>query len=109
MVNQRQKLTWSNSKSPTACSKSTSRARLHGVLVLPSSAGKHPGVLVLGGSEGGVPRQRAAWLASHGFAALALAYFNYEDLPPRLEAIPLEYFGRAIGWLMKRPEVAPDQ
>ena len=85
------------------------KGQLHGVLFLPSTSGRHPGVLVLGGSEGGVPRQRAAWLASHGFAALALAYFNYEDLPPRLEAIPLEYFGRAIGWLMQRPEVAPGQ
>jgi dienelactone hydrolase len=85
------------------------KGQLHGVLFLPSTSGRHPGVLVLGGSEGGVPRQRAAWLASHGFAALALAYFNYEDLPPRLEAIPLEYFGRAIGWLMQRPEVTPDE
>jgi len=85
------------------------QGQLHGVLFLPATSGRHPGILVLGGSEGGVPRQRAAWLASHGFAALALAYFRYEDLPPRLEAIPLEYFGRAIGWLMQRPEVTPDQ
>ncbi len=82
---------------------------LHGILFLPNSSGTHPGVLVVGGSEGGAPLQKAAWLASHGYAALALAYFRYEDLPPRLEAIPLEYFARALGWMMQRPEISADQ
>jgi dienelactone hydrolase len=83
--------------------------KLHGVLFVPPGAGKHPGVLVVGGSEGGVPIPKAAWLASHGFAAFALAYFRYEDLPRDLAAIPLEYFGEAIGWMMQRPEIAADQ
>jgi dienelactone hydrolase len=82
---------------------------LEGVLLLPSAAGPHPGVLVVGGSEGGVPFAKAAWLASHGYAALALAYFHHENLPARLEAIPLEYFGRALAWMMQRPEIAPDR
>jgi dienelactone hydrolase len=84
------------------------KGELHGVLFVPDTPGPHPGVLVLGGSEGGLPVPKAAWLASHGFAAFALAYFNYEDLPKRLEAIPLEYFGKALGWLRQRPEVTPD-
>jgi dienelactone hydrolase len=84
------------------------QGQLHGVLFVPAGSPR-PGALVLGGSEGGVPLQKAAWLASHGFAALALAYFRYEDLPPNLEAIPLEYFGRALGWMMQRPEILPDQ
>jgi dienelactone hydrolase len=83
--------------------------QLHGVLFVPGSNGRYPGVLVVGGSEGGLPIQKAAWLASHGFAAMALAYFRYEDLPPDLEAIPLEYFGRALGWMMQRPEILPDR
>jgi dienelactone hydrolase len=83
--------------------------KLHGILFVPAGDGPHPGVLVVGGSEGGVPHARAAWLASHGFAALALAYFRYEDLPQDLEAIPLEYFGSAIGWMMQRPEILPDR
>jgi dienelactone hydrolase len=83
--------------------------QLHGVLFLPASDGPHPGVLVVGGSEGGVPRQRGAWLASHGYAALALAYFRYEDLPPDLAAIPLEYFGSALTWMMQRPEILRDR
>ena len=79
---------------------------LHGVLIEPASGGPYPGVLVVGGSEGGIMLHRAAWLASHGFAALALAYFRYDDLPPRLEAIPLEYFGTALEWMREQPEIA---
>ncbi|HEY0759071.1 MAG TPA: acyl-CoA thioesterase/bile acid-CoA:amino acid N-acyltransferase family protein [Acidisarcina sp.] len=80
---------------------------LHGVLFVPPGAGPNPAVLVLGGSEGGAPLAKAAWLASHGFAAFALAYFHYDDLPGSLQNIPLEYFGQAIAWLSKRPEAAP--
>ncbi len=82
---------------------------LHGMLFLPSGDGPFPGVLVLGGSEGGFPSRRAAWLASHGYAALALAYFHFEDLPADLEDIPLEYFGQALAWMMKRPEIVADR
>jgi dienelactone hydrolase len=82
---------------------------IHGILFSPQSPGRHPGILVVGGSEGGVPADKAAWLASHGYVALALAYFRYADLPPKLEAIPLEYFGRALGWMLSRPDVLPDQ
>ena len=82
---------------------------IHGVVFSPLSPGRHPGVLVVGGSEGGVPADKAAWLASHGYVALALAYFRYADLPPKLEAIPLEYFGRALGWMLNRSDVLPDQ
>jgi len=83
--------------------------QLHGVLFLPGTSGRHPGVLVLGGSEGGLMPGKAAWLASRGYAALALAYFRYEDLPPLLEGIPLEYFGNALAWMMQRPEIASDR
>jgi len=78
---------------------------LRGVLFAPPGQGRHPAVLVLSGSNGGVPVRQAAWLAGHGYAALALAYFRYEDLPPLLEAIPLEYFQRALAWMMKRSEI----
>jgi dienelactone hydrolase len=85
------------------------QGQLHGVLFIPAASGRHPGVLVVGGSEGGAPTQKAAWLASHGFAALALAYFGYDDLPPDLSAIPLEYFGHALAWMRQRPEILPDR
>lgn len=82
---------------------------LHGAMFLPDTPGPHPGVLVLGGSEGGMPQGTAQWLASHGYVAVALAYFHYEGLPQALEAIPLEYFGQAIQWMMQRPEIQPDR
>ena len=83
--------------------------QLHGVLFLPNTKERRPGVLVVGGSEGGIPRRKAAWLASRGYAALALAYFRYDDLPPLLEGIPLEYFGSALAWMMQRPGIAADR
>ncbi len=82
---------------------------LHGMLYVPPEPGPHPGVLVLGGSEGGLPTRNAAWLASHGYAAFALAYFRYENLPAQLEMIPLEYFGQALDWMKSRPEIAGDK
>ncbi len=82
---------------------------VHGVFFAPKGSGPYPAVLVLGGSNGGAPVRQAAWLASRGFAAFALAYFRYENLPAKLEAIPLEYFGSALVWMMKRPEIAKDR
>lgn len=78
---------------------------LRGTLLVPPGAGRHPAVLVVGGSNGGVPLRPAAWLASHGYVALALAYFRFEDLPPQLESIPLEYFQQALEWMARRPEI----
>jgi dienelactone hydrolase len=82
---------------------------LHGVFFVPDEAGRHPGILVLGGSEGGMPLRRAAWLASHGYAAFALCYFRCEGTPQQLENIPLEYFAQALSWMTQRPEVAADR
>jgi hypothetical protein len=81
---------------------------LRGILFLPSGVKPHPGVIVLGGSEGRLPETSAALLASKGYAALALAYFNYEDLPKSLENIHLEYFETAIAWLQARKEIRHD-
>lgn len=62
-----------------------------------------PAVLVLGGSEGGLAERRAALLASHGYAALALAYFNVEGLPEQLVNIPLESLEKALAFLQDHP------
>jgi dienelactone hydrolase len=56
-----------------------------------------------------MPLGKAAWLASRGYAALALAYFRYDDLPLLLEGIPLECFGSALAWMMQRPEILADR
>lgn len=82
---------------------------LVGSLFKPGSAGPHPGIIVLGGSSGGIGSAlyKAKMLASHGYAALALAYFAYEDLPLRLNNIPLEYFEKAIQWMETQHYVIP--
>lgn len=54
------------------------------------------GVIVLSGSNGGINLGLCRFLATHGYLALALPYFNYEDLPNHLESIPLEYFEVAM-------------
>lgn len=83
-------------------------AGIVGTLFRPSAPGAYPGVLVLGGSGGGLREGQAALLASHGYTALALAYFAYDDLPPRLERIPLEYFEQALHWMRGRQDVRGD-
>lgn len=81
---------------------------LVGVLYRPAGNGAHPGVLLIGGSEGGLEPQsaEAALLASHGYVALALAYFREPGLPSALVDIALETFARAARWLAAQPGVA---
>lgn len=78
---------------------------LTGVLFVPPTPGPHPGVIVLGGGDGGILEHGAALLAARGYVALALGYFGIKPLPPEPHGLPLEYFGRAINWLQARPEV----
>lgn len=82
---------------------------LRGVLFEPADNSPHPAIIMLSGSGGGLNEHRAALFAAHGYAALALAYFNYEDLPKVLIEIPLEYFETAIRWLQTRPSINPDR
>ncbi|HET7270231.1 MAG TPA: acyl-CoA thioesterase/bile acid-CoA:amino acid N-acyltransferase family protein [Rubrobacter sp.] len=94
-----------------ACTEVRERG-LYGRFFRPATGEPVPGVLVLGGSEGGLASyvmREAALLANHGFAALALAYFYFGSLPDRLARIPLEYFGDAIGWLRDHPSVRGDR
>src|SRR5215472_13471989 len=76
-----------------------------GALYVPAGPGPHPAVMTVSGSGGGIARAEAAMLASHGFACLALAYFNYPGRPPELIDQPLEYFGQALDWLAAQPQV----
>jgi dienelactone hydrolase len=71
--------------------------------------GRRPAVIVLGGSNGGIAPAYAPTLAAHGFTTFSLAYFQAPGLPPDLVEIPLEYFGRALDWLRRRPEVDPER
>jgi len=82
---------------------------LVGDYCVPAGEGRHPAVLVLGGSGGGVPPASGfpGGLASRGYAVFALAYFGAEGLPRSLERIPLEYFGTALDWMAAQPSVDP--
>jgi hypothetical protein len=60
---------------------------------------RRPVILVLGGSEGGLPGVLLpAMLASSGYPALGVAYFGEPGLPKTLSRIPLEYFAKALNW-----------
>lgn len=85
-------------------------AGLVGDLYLPPGASAtrpRPGVLLLGGSEGGRPDPGyAGFLASQGFAVLGLAYFGAPGRPAELLRVPVEYGLAGARWLSTRPEVA---
>jgi dienelactone hydrolase len=85
-------------------------AGLVGDLYLPKGSGVWPGVLLLGGAEGGRPDPAyAALLASQGYVVFGLAYFDEVGLPETLTRIPVEYGLSAARWLAERPEVAGDR
>lgn len=84
--------------------------QIRGTLFLPSvlsSNEKRPGVIDMFGGRGGLVEMRAALLASHGFVALALAYFKYKDTPKEGSCLNYEYFEEAIKWLSAHPSVIP--
>jgi dienelactone hydrolase len=76
-------------------------------LVYPTGITRRPAILLLGGSEGGIPGPLSASLAAQGYPILALAYFKEPGLPSTLSRIPLEYFARALRWLHRQPQVDP--
>jgi dienelactone hydrolase len=81
-------------------------AGLYGILCFPDDGRRHPGVLVIGGSEGGVGLPNVTvLLASHGFTAVSLSYFGESGQPTTLQNIPLEYFKRAVDWMLTLPEI----
>lgn len=74
----------------------------------PPGDGPHPAVVALHGSGANPMRARSALLASHGFATLALQYFDAEGLPSRLSEIPVEYVTRAADWILERDATRDD-
>jgi acetyl esterase/lipase len=87
----------------------------------PPSANKQVGILLFGGSEGGLNYKvvlAASLLAARGYPTLALAYFqgpgvpdvDNKKLPQALFKIPLENFESALDWLTKPEQgVRPDR
>lgn len=72
---------------------------LVGTLFAADDESPRPAVLVLGGSEGGLPNDMAEVLAPEGFTCLSLAYFGVRRVPRQLVEIPLEYIETALAWL----------
>jgi hypothetical protein len=74
---------------------------------------KQRAVIVLGGSEGGIPfssPKSEGWmkeLVMAGYAVLRLAYCGTGTLPNSLARIALEYFEKAFAWLADQLGVIP--
>ncbi|XP_072018251.1 bile acid-CoA:amino acid N-acyltransferase-like [Amphiura filiformis] len=67
--------------------------KVRGKVFKPKGPGPFKGVIDMFGGTGGLLEFRAALLASRGFAAYALPFYQYEDLPSSAEGkIELEYF-----------------
>ena len=72
-------------------------------------------VIMLNGSDGGLPSARDADdLVRSGYTVLSLAYFKNwggqpDGVPAALKEIPLEYFYRAIDWLKAQYQVDPQK
>jgi dienelactone hydrolase len=75
------------------------QADLVGTFACPEGGGPFPGVLALGGSDGGIPEYFLSLLVPEGFACLALAYFNTPDTQRALVEVPLERIERGLRWL----------
>src|SRR5215469_15519787 len=79
-----------------------------GMFTRPAGPGPFPSVIAFAGSSGGLAAA-AAWapvLASHGIAALAIAYFGVPGLPEALARIDIEVVERAAHWMLRRRDVA---
>lgn len=63
-------------------------------------------VLIGGGNWGDYWGQE---FAKSNYVGLSLPYYRAEGLPQLMEEIPLEYFEKAVLWLMEQPEVNPNK
>ena len=84
--------------------------RLHesdlvGTFRTPEGSGPFPGVLALGGSDGGTPEYFLNLCVSEGFACLAIAYWGTPGTQATMVEIPLERIERGLRWLLGRTDV----
>ncbi len=92
--------------------RSVTDAGFIGSYVLPAgdTAEPRPAALVLGGSEGGLEsaKMTAHWIASLGYPALAVAYFDEPGQPTTLQNVPVDPVLVALEWLHGQEEVDTD-
>jgi dienelactone hydrolase len=79
---------------------------LVGAFGVPEGNGPYPGVLALGGGDGGIPEYWLRLFVPEGFACLALAYFATPDTQAALVEVPLERIERGLRWMLAQPAVA---
>jgi dienelactone hydrolase len=71
----------------------------------PDGGGPFPGVLALGGSDGGTPDYFLNLLVPEGFACLALQYWGTSETQLAFREIPLERVEKGLRWLARHPDV----
>ncbi|MEM1379192.1 MAG: acyl-CoA thioester hydrolase/BAAT C-terminal domain-containing protein [Pseudomonadota bacterium] len=77
-----------------------------------ASGAPAPGILVLGGSEGGLGtgmRRIALALQAQGYSVLQVAYYHAPGKPEDLVNIPMEDFFAGLDRLKAQPEVDPER
>ncbi|XP_059191442.1 bile acid-CoA:amino acid N-acyltransferase-like [Centropristis striata] len=79
--------------------------RLSATLFLPSGPGPFPGILDLWGGAGKLVEYRSALLASHGFAAMTLAYLSPKVVRETGKMVDDTYFEKAYGVLERHPQI----
>ncbi|NXO68274.1 ACOT5 thioesterase, partial [Phainopepla nitens] len=79
--------------------------RIRATLFLPPGEGTFPGIIDIHGFGKGLFEPRASLLANHGFATLALAYYQFEDLPQEPKELHLEYFEEAVNYMLQHSQV----
>lgn len=70
--------------------------------------GRHPGILIFGGSEGGLGSEvtrHAKAMQAEGYSTFHLSFFRAPGQSPTLESIPLELFQSGLDWLRTRPGI----
>ncbi|XP_048218557.1 peroxisomal succinyl-coenzyme A thioesterase-like isoform X2 [Perognathus longimembris pacificus] len=79
--------------------------RVRATLFLPPGHGPFPGIIDVFGLGGGLLEYRASLLAGHGFATLAVAFSNFEDLPKDYNCLLVDYFEEAMCYMLQHPQV----
>jgi dienelactone hydrolase len=81
-----------------------------GTLCRSLGAGRHPAIVLFGGSQGGDSmRTTAEDFSRHGYVALSVAYFGAPGTQPTLVDVPVETAGDALHMIAARDDVDADR
>lgn len=72
---------------------------------------KYPALIALGGAKGGIRAadQFGAWLSSHGFVVLSLAWYRFGTLPKNMVHVPVNTINKGLDYLASQPFVDPSR